>query len=88
MDDIDNGFFKVRMFVCSMVCVFCVCEWMVELSGAVEIKIFRKKCIGTSKRNKGEDFARCFYFAEGGLLVFLFPQPVRQNSARRQPNIK
>ena len=55
LDDIGNGFFKVRMFVCSRICVFCVCEWMVELSGAVEMKIFRKKCIGAGKGNKGEE---------------------------------
>ena len=49
LDDIGNGFFKVWMLVGSRICVFCVCEWMVELSGAVEMKILGRNVLARAR---------------------------------------
>ena len=54
------------MLVGSRICVFCVCEWKVELSGTVEMKILGRKQRGASREKKGEEQRS----SEGWIAVF------------------
>ena len=79
---IGNGFFKVRRFVGSGICV---CEWRFELSGAGEMKVFRKKQRGAGKEKKEKEqrFSESWVAGLGGLVLFFLagcsPSPPMPN---------